>query len=257
MQQEPVKAIIVDDEQYSRESLKGLLQRHCPQVIFCGESANAAGARDLIAEVQPGLVFLDIAMPGESGLELLKSLGEVPFEVIFATAHDEYVLQALRLSAADYLQKPIDAGELMSAVSNAAQRLATRDSQLLLRTLQHNLESKKTKLDKRLCVGTLRGFQVVDISSVIYCEADHNYTHFFCTGNSSIVASRTLADYESILCDSGFFRVHKSTLINLDHVREYVRGDGGEVIMSNGKSLTVSRRRKEEFLEKTKQLFKQ
>jgi two-component system, LytTR family, response regulator len=252
----PVKTIIVDDELYSRQSLKRLLERHCPQVLLCGECDNTATARLMIEEFQPGLVFLDIAMPGESGLEFLKSLGDIPFEVIFATAHDEYVLQALRLSAADYLQKPIDAGELVQAVSNATHRLQEKDNQLSLKTLQYNLESKKNHAGMRLCIGTLHGFQVVDIGSIIYCEADHNYTNFTCTGNTKIVASRPLADYETILKDSDFFRVHKSTLINLNQVKEYLRGDGGEVIMSNGKTLAVSRRRKDEFLERAKRQFK-
>jgi two-component system LytT family response regulator len=251
-----VRSIIVDDELFSRESLKKLLERHCPHIALCGEAGNTDDARKLIAAHQPGLVFLDIAMPGESGLEFLARMGEVDFEVIFATAHDEYVLQALRLSAVDYLQKPIDTTQLIHAVSNATQRLQAKNSQLLLKTLQHNLEPKTNEADMRLCIGTLRGFQVVDISSIIYCEADHNYTNFTCTGNTKIVASRPLADFEEVLAGSGFFRIHKSTLINLNQVKEYLRGDGGEVIMRDGTTLTVSRRRKDEFLEKIKSLFK-
>jgi two-component system, LytTR family, response regulator len=204
-------------------------------------------ARALIEEHQPHLLFLDIAMPGESGLDFLKTFDTIPFEVIFATAHDEYVLQA---------KKPIDAAELKEAVSNVSRRLLAKESQLSIKTLQHNLESKKNKAGLRLCVSTLKGFQVLDIHSILYCEADHNYTNFVCTGNNRVVASRPLVDYETLLQDNHFFRVHKSTLINLNQVKEYIRGDGGEVIMNNGTAVTVSRRRKDEFLEKMRQLFK-
>lgn len=251
-----MKAILVDDEPDGIRTLKKMLELHCPQVEIAATCADAVSAKQEIGEVRPQVVFLDIQMPGKSGLELLTELSVKDFEVIFVTAHNEYMLQALQYSAADYLLKPVDEDRLIEAVQRVEKRLEGNKKDDRRATLLHNLGKTGQPAAMRLCLPTMKGFMVLKLEEIIYCEAERSYTVFHLEGNKTVTVSKPLFDYDALLKDTSFLRVHKSFLINLHHVREYQRGEGGLVIMSNNAEIEVSRRKKDQFLLKIKEVFR-
>jgi two-component system, LytTR family, response regulator len=251
-----MKAILVDDEPDGIRALKKMLELHCPQVKIEATCSNAVLAKEKIPEVHPDVVFLDIQMPGKSGLELLTELPSRNFEVIFVTAHNEYMLQALQYSAADYLLKPVDEDRLMEAVERVEKRLASGKKEERTEALLHNLSKAGNPSEMRLCLPTLKGFIVLKLDEIIYCEAERSYTVFHLEGKKIVTVSRPLIEYENLLEDTSFLRIHKSFLINMRHVKEYQKGEGGLVILSDGTEIEVSRRKKDMFLEKVKEVFR-
>ncbi|MBS1607001.1 MAG: response regulator [Bacteroidetes bacterium] len=251
-----MRAILVDDEPDGIRTLMKLLELHCPEVEVVATCPNAATAEQKLGELRPDLVFLDVQMPGKSGLEMLAGLSEMNFKVIFVTAHNEYVLQALRFSAVDYLMKPVDEDRLIEAVMRAKERVRQERDPEQTETLLHNINKVGSPMEMRLCLPTLKGFSVVKLEEIVYCEAQRSYTIFRLVDNKTVIISKPLFDYDRLLADTIFFRIHKSYLINLLHVKEYIRGEGGTVIMSNGMEIEVSRRKKELFLTKVKEHFK-
>jgi two-component system LytT family response regulator len=251
-----MRAILVDDEPDGIRTLKKMLELHCPEVDIVATCPNAAIAEEKLAELRPDLVFLDVQMPGKSGLEMLADLPETNLKVIFVTAHNEYVLQALQFSAVDYLMKPVDEDRLVEAVDRVKKRLLYENDDLQKAALLHNIKKAGSPLEMRLCLPTQKGFTIVKLEDILYCEAQRSYTAFRLAPNKTLLVSKPLFDYERLLTDTSFLRVHKSFLINLLHVREYERGEGGTVIMSNGMEIEVSRRKKDLFLAKIKESFK-
>ena len=251
-----MKAILVDDEPDGIRTLKKMLELHCPNVQVAATCSNAVAAKHEIKELQPDVVFLDIQMPGKSGLELLTELPVKNFEIIFVTAHNEYMLQALQYSAADYLLKPVDEDRLIEAVQRVESRLEAGKKEGMTEALLHNLSKTGNPSEMRLCLPTLKGFIVLKLEEIIYCEAERSYTVFHLDKNKTVIVSKPLLDYENLLKDTSFLRIHKSFLINLHHVREYQRGEGGMVIMSDDAEIEVSRRKKDQFLLKIKEAFR-
>jgi two-component system, LytTR family, response regulator len=250
-----LKAVLVDDEPRGLSSLQKLLEYNCPVVEIAALCSSADEAKAVIADTQPQLVFLDISMPEKSGFDLLDEIGEPNFEIIFVTAYNDFMLQAFRFSCVDYLLKPVDDNQLVEAVNRAAKRIDGERSGSL-ETLLHNLKAPQSGQKLKICITSLKGFQVIKLSDIIYCEANRNYTSFHLENQKPIIASKTVYDYETLLEDSGFVRIHKSFLVNLEHVKEYNRGEGGTVVMSNNYELEVSRRRKELFLNKMREFYK-
>jgi len=236
--------------------LTKLLELYCPNLQIIGECEDAMVAEKEIERLKPDLIFLDVAMPGKNGIEFLKELKEIKFEVIFVTAHDKYIMQALRMAAVDYLLKPVEEQQLMNAVENAAKRIESKKINNNIETFLHNMSQKQQQQELQLCIPSLQGFQVVQINDVLYCEADNTYTIFHLKNGKKAVASRPLIDYEVLLEDANFFRIHKSSLINMKHIKEYQKGEGGTVIMSDDKALDVSRRKKDLFITRMKEVFK-
>jgi two-component system LytT family response regulator len=251
-----MKAIIVDDEPDGIRTLKKLLELNCPDVEIASTFSSADAAKSKLDELRPDLLFLDVRMPGKSGLDMLAEIGEHKFEVIFVTAHNEYLLQALQFSAVDYLMKPVDEDRLVESVDRVKKRLQVETDQAQSEALLHNLSKAGSPMEMRLCLPTLKGFTIVKLEDIVYCEAQRSYTIFRITGNKTIMISKPLFDYEQLLAGTIFLRVHKSFLINLHHIKEYLRGEGGTVIMSNGMEIEVSRRKKDLFLTKVKEYFK-
>ena len=251
-----MKAILVDDEPDGIRALQKMLEIHCPQVKIEASCSNAATAKQQIAEISPDVIFLDIQMPGKSGLELLQELPDKNFEVIFVTAHNEYMLQALQYSAADYLLKPVDEERLVEAVQRVEKKLEAGKREDLTEALLHNLSKSGNPSEMRLCLPTLKGFIVLKLEEIIYCEAERSYTIFHLEGKRTVTVSRPLIDYDNLLKDTTFLRIHKSFLINMHHVREYQKGEGGMVILSDNTEIEVSRRKKDEFLMKIKEAFR-
>lgn len=242
-----MKAIIIDDEKHCREVLATLIQKYCPEVVVTDSFAGGEAALSHFKKTLPDLLFLDIEMPGMNGFEFLEKCPERNFEIIFTTAYNEYAIKAIKHSALDYLLKPIDRDELISAVEKAklqnVQKSSARVDQLL-----SALSLKKNS--KRFGVPTLDGLIMLDSEEILYCESDGPYCTFYFNNNvKPLLTSKTLKEAEEVLLGGGdFFRVHHSFLINLKYIQKYIRGEGGEVIMSNGKNIPVARSRKQDFL---------
>ncbi|MCB0686526.1 MAG: response regulator transcription factor [Saprospiraceae bacterium] len=240
-----IRSIIIDDENHCIDSLKVLLKKHCPEVTV-DESFNTAKEGLLFLKQNPiDLLFLDIEMPWMNGIELLTILGEFNFSVIFTTAHDQYAIQALRLSAIDYLLKPIDPRDLKQAVSRIIQQ-ESRGYVDGIKNLQHNLNPAKS--NHRVGIPTRDGIDYILIEDIIYCEADSNYAHLYLIGNKHIIMSKPLKELEKQLASYDFCRIHQSYLININHLVKYIRGNAGYVIMINDAHLNVSRAKKQELL---------
>jgi two-component system, LytTR family, response regulator len=251
-----MKALLVDDEPDGIRTLKKLLELNCPDVEIAATTSNAVNATEELAHATPDVVFLDIRMPGKSGFDLLAEQREKNFEVIFVTAHSQYMLQALQFSAVDYLMKPVDEDRLTEAVDRVRTRLMSAEKNRRTETLLYNINKAGSPNEMRLCVPTQKGFTVLKLEDIVYCEAQRSYTIFRLLNNKSVIISRPLFDYERLLSDTVFIRVHKSFLINMLHVKEYIRGEGGTVIMTNGMEIEVSRRKKEVFMTRIKEFFK-
>ena len=239
-------AIIVDDERNSCETLRALLEDFCKDVEVIAICQTVDDAAAAIANLRPDVVFLDVNMKGENGFQLLNKVEKIDFEIVFATAHSEYAIKAFKFSAVDYLLKPIDVNELRNAVQKVEKRklanVVSKYDQLL-----QNLKPNNEK-NYKLALPSSAGLTFVKVSDIIYCEADSNYTLFYLTDGKKVLVSQTLKEYEEMLQPQRFFRIHHSYLINLDLVKQYIRGEGGQVVMVNGATLDVSKRKKEEFL---------
>jgi two-component system LytT family response regulator len=239
------KAIIVDDEDRSRQTLNGLISRYCPEVTVIGEAASVTEAKQLLAIHAPDLVFLDIQLPDGTGCDLLEQIPDRRFDVIFTTAHDEYSLKAFQYAALHYLLKPISYVQLREAIARMKPPVKDeRDERY--RVMHEQLHENR----KNIVLTSLEGFVVVQIDDIVRLEADANYTHIFFTKEKPFVASRNLSHFEELLSDAGFVRVHNKHLVNVKHVRGYHRGRGGYVEISDGSQVEVSIRKKDEFLEK-------
>ena len=251
-----MNAMIIDDEPDGIGTLSRLLERHCPQVNLVATCTDPLKAHQVIRELSPEVVFLDIQMPAKSGMKILSELPEKAFEVIFVTAHSEYMLQALQYSAADYLLKPVDEDKLVEAVQRAMYRLQYGRQPVRSQVLLHNLYNAGSPVNMRLCIPSLKGFVIVKLEDIVYCQAERSYTVFHFNNSKAMTSSKPLAEYDQLLGDADFLRVHKSFLINLQHVKEYQRGEGGMAIMSNGHEIEISRRRKDVFLERIRVVCK-
>ena len=238
--------LIVDDELQSRLLIKALLLKDFPQFMV-EEADSVNSAKQKIAQFRPDLVFLDVQMRDETGFDLLDQVGAVNFGIIFTTAHSEYALKAFRYSAIDYLMKPIDSEEFTSAVSKALSRIKNQQSTSEQIEFLREVRSSRKTPDK-LTVPTSEGFLFVNIKDILYCHAVGNYTEFHLAGQQKIVSSYTLGYYDEILSSHHFFRVHRSYLVNLLHIRMYKRGEGGTIVMNDGNEIEISRNHKEAFL---------
>ena len=241
-----ITAIIIDDEAKGRLALREKILAYCQQVKIVAEAANGQEGLALIQQHKPQLVFLDIEMPKMNGFEMLNALPEKNFHIIFTTAYDQYAIKAIKYAAFDYLLKPIDIEELKATVEKIEQKegyQTQRQAELLKQNIQH----PKKQLNK-LAIPTLEGLLFFDINDIIHLEAHSNYTFIHFLGKSKITASKTLKEFEEILPEAIFFRTHHSHLINLNHIKRYIKGDGGQIELQNGNYVDVSRRKKEAFL---------
>lgn len=235
-----IKSIIIDDEPDGRALLKLMVEQYCPGLSVLAICDSAMSGIQAIEEHKPDLVFLDIEMPGMNGFAMLESLGSVNFEVIFVTSYDQYAIKAFRVNALDYLLKPLDEKELVSAVDRCATQVQKNKTVPLISSVPNSA--------KRLVLPVRDGYFFVNVINIIRLEADGNYTQIFLQDGSKHVVAKTLKDFEQNLVEYQFIRVHKSHLINLNFVKRYIRGEGGIVVMSDNSEIEVSRRSKEAFL---------
>lgn len=242
-----IRSIVVEDERVSRETLLALLAEHCPTVEIVGVADSVQSGVEVIRKHTPDLIFLDIEMPYGNAFDLLEQIRDIHCEVIFTTAFDVYAIRAIKICALDYLLKPISPEELTAAVDRAGKQLSrtNRSLEALIENLSHKQHGQH-----KIVLPTLEDLVFVQIDDIIRCEASGNYTMFYLVNGERIIVSKTLKEYDLILSDMNFFRAHHSNLININHVRKYIRGEGGYVVMCDNSQVMVSRRRKEELLKK-------
>jgi two-component system LytT family response regulator len=244
---EKIRTVIIDDEPHGRLALKNALEKFCPQVKIEGICSDPEEAIEAIRKVHPDLVFLDVQMPVMSGFDLLQALMPVSFEVIFITAYDHYAIKAIKFSALDYLLKPLDVDELIHAVEKVKSRRQDAGNSYRYQSVLNNIYQEYGKIEK-LAVPSSEGIDFYNTKDIIYCKADGHYTTLYMKNKRRELITRNLKDIENMLVNSGFCRVHNSYLINLRHVKKYIRGEGGYVILLEDHHVDISRRKKDEFL---------
>lgn len=242
-----MRTLIIDDEQECRRATRLIAEKYCPNLQIVGEADSVATGLKAIDQLQPELVLLDIQMQDGTGFDLVQHYETIPFKIIFITSFDQYALQAFQLSALDYLLKPIEPELLIKAVHKA---ITVDVSHTIKQQVEIQLATLQTK--QRIALPTLEGLEIFNLDDIMYCESDSNYTMFYLKNNSKFMVSRTIKEYEDILPEKQFVRIHKSYIINLLFVTKYIKGDGGDIVLSNGVCLPIARLRKDKLLEKLK-----
>lgn len=241
-----MKAIIVDDEESARMTLRSILEGFFKEVTIIGEADSPQLAIQLIEKQKPDVVFLDIQMGSQSGFDVLESLSERKFQTIIVSAHKHHAYDSFRFKAVDYLLKPVRIKDLRAALEKVKENVKiVREvaGQALIRAVSEE------QYRLQLVVPDFEGFSVIKLADIIRCEGSGNYADFILTGDRRVIGSKNLKDLEELLIPHGFFRIHRSHIINVYHVSRYVRGRGGEVVMSDDTILPVSRERKEPMME--------
>ncbi|MBS1637823.1 MAG: response regulator transcription factor [Bacteroidetes bacterium] len=233
------KTIIIDDEENSRSNTRNMLTNYCPEIEVIAEAGSGMEGKKLIQELKPQVVFCDINMPGMSGLEMIDSLVHRDFCLIFLTAYSEHGINAVKAGATDYLMKPLILSELQGAVKKVIQFYEQKGGATPGGSNDKNL----------VLINHSKGFTLIDYKDIVWLEASDNYTNLFLNTGKKIVASKTLKEFEAILPTTVFFRIHRSSLINVDYIKEYSNAEGGTIIMSDGTNIQVSKARSQEFAE--------
>lgn len=242
-----IKAVIIEDKPVNAKRLNKLIHEYCPDVNVEGIADSVKTGFTLLKEKNPELVFLDIELPDGTGFDLLEHFQKVNFHIIFTTAHDKYAIKAIKFSAVDYLLKPIDGKELYASVQRVALRSANTNTENTIHFLKEQIKSGHKDFSK-IALPTMDGFLYLALSDIIYCEAKDNYTLFHLINKKNVLVTRSLKEYEELLIDSNFYRIHHSYLINLAHMVKYAKGAGGYAIMSDDSMVEVAKRKREEFL---------
>lgn len=238
------QVVIIDDEEKSRVTLSAFIDKYCPGLQITGQADGVKSGIDLIKTSEPDVVFLDIEMNDGTGFDVIEALPDPTFDVIFVTAYNQYALKAFRYSAIDYLLKPINPEELLQAVHKLSDTDRIDQIEKKLEALLLN----KNKLQK-IAFPSMEGVRLEEVKDIIYCESDNYYTIVHFNNHEKLVVSKTLKEYDQMLSEEGFFRIHQKFLINLTHLKNFSKSDGGFVTLSNGKELSVARRKKEELLQ--------
>jgi len=243
-----IRAILVDDEKNALEMMEWLLKTYCPQVNIVAMCNSAEMGLEAIQRHQPDVVFLDIEMPKMNGFDMLEQFDKLFFDVVFCTAYDQFAIRAFRYSALNYLLKPVDPDDLKATIQRIEEKkqIPTRQQfELLMQQIKQPAKSTP----QRIALTTNDGLVFVPTADIIYCEAESNYTNVVLAGGRKILISKVLKDIDEALSGPDFYRVHSSFLININHIKKFVRGDGGYIIMDNDAIVSISRTRKQEFME--------
>jgi two-component system LytT family response regulator len=241
-----LSTILIDDQEICTEMLKDMLEKDTSDVEVKAVCHSGKEGIKAIKKHDPDLIILDVEMPGMSGFDMLREIKEPGFEVIFTTAFDKYSIEAIRFSALDYLLKPVTPHELKSAIDKVENK-HNKNINRQFKTLFKNLHETKRQVNQ-VALPALEGLIFVNVVDIIHCESDSNYTTLFLKSGEKMMVTKTLKDIEGLLEGNNFFRIHHSHLINMIHIKKYVRGNAGYVVMSDGADINVARNRKEDFL---------
>jgi len=240
-----IRAVIIDDEQNNLDNLSRLLEKHCPDIVVAATALTADEGREMILHQKPDLLFLDIQMPGKNGFELLQSLPEHFFGIIFVTAFDQYGIPAVKFAAIDYLLKPIDTLELKTAVSKAISRYSEKKQNLQLDNLLQLLKHQQEKDTHRIALATAKETRLVRTQDIVRCESSNNYTTFFLLSGEKLLVSKPIFEFDELLKDYGFLRCHQSHLVNKKFIKSWVKEDGDFLLLEDASLVPVSRKKKE------------
>lgn len=247
-----ITALLIDDDSNLRNGMKGLLSMYAPDIAILGEADSVKSGIKAIEEYQPDVVFLDIQLGDGTGFDILEQImlkqGSINTHVVFITAHEEYAVKAFRFSALDYLLKPVDPEDLNAVIEKIKKVLANNETFAHIDLLLENI-SKKVDKFKRIALSTAEGIHLFEVSDIVRLESQDNYTKFYIQNNKPVLISKTLKEYEDLLSEQGFERIHQSHLINLAYLRSYIKKDGGYAVMADGSHLPISQRKKERLQE--------
>lgn len=246
-----IKTLIIEDEQKSRDVLLKIIEKSCPELKVIGNASNVAEGVELIKSLKPDLVFLDITMPDGSGFDLLEQVSDQKFDLIFATASNSHAIRAFKYSACDYLLKPIDIEELRNAVLRVVKRKSEVPDMGNLNFLIQQLKRSDDNFQK-ITLPTGNAYEIINLKDIVRCEADGSYTYFYLVDKRKLMVSASLKHYEELLPENDFIRVHHHNLINMNHVVRFLKEDGGYAVMSDGSKIEISRRKKDQFMERLK-----
>ncbi|NHN26093.1 response regulator transcription factor [Flavobacterium jejuense] len=247
-----ITAILIDDDKNLRDGMKGLLDRFAPNIKIIGEADSLQTGIDAIDKLNPQVVFLDIQLNDGTGFDILEQLalknGTIKSNIVFITAHEQYAIKAFRFSALDFLLKPVDPDELQKVIKKIETVLEKTNDYAHIDLLLENIR-KKVDNFKRIALSTSDGIHLFEINDIIRCESEDNYTKFYIKNNKTVLISKTLKEYEELLTEHGFERIHQSHLINLAYLKSYIKKDGGYVVMADNSNLPISQRKKERLQE--------
>jgi two-component system LytT family response regulator len=243
-----IRSVLIDDETNSLEMMEWLLKTYCPQVSIEAMCNAADKGLEAINKYKPDVVFLDIEMPHMNGFDLLEQFDRLFFDVVFCTAYDQFALKAFKYSALNYLLKPVDPDDLKETIRRLEEKKSVPSKQQIELLLQ-NIRQPAKPVVQRIALTTNDGMMFVSTNDILYCEAESNYTTVVLSEGKKIMVSKVLKDIDEALSGPDFFRVHNSYLINLNHIKKFVRGEGGYVIMNDGANISTSRSRRQEFME--------
>ena len=247
-----ITAVLIDDDENLRDGMRGLLELYAPEIKIIGEAEDVQTGTSIIEKLRPQVVFLDILLHDGTGFDILEQIaqrnGKTTSHIVFITAHEEYAIKAFRFSALDFLLKPVDPDELQKVIAKIMAVLERNDNYAHIDLLIENIR-KKVDNFKRIALSTADGIHVFEVADIIRCEGEDNYTTFYIKNNKPVIISRTLKEYEDLLGEYGFERIHQSHLINLAYLKSYIKKDGGYVVMADNANLPISQRKKERLQE--------
>ena len=239
-----IRTLVIDDERSNREYLISMLDKYFPNIKVVGEASSVRSGIEAIRSLGPDMVFLDIRLGDGEGFDILSEIGTIDFKLIFITAFEEYALKAIKFSALDYLLKPVVLSDLQEAIEKVETQIQ-RDLNVQLAEMNMNLQSVSKK---RIVLRTADKLHLIPVNDIIRCEADRNYVNFYLQGGRKIVISSPMKDFEEILGEQGFFRLHKSHIVNISCIESYIKSDGGQVVLSDGTRLPVADRKKADLM---------
>jgi len=243
-----IKSIIIDDEQHCIDALKSDLDKYCGNVEVCATCCSGKEGILAIKKHKPRLIFLDVEMPWMNGFEMLEMLDHIDFCIIFTTAYDKFAAKAFRISAVDYLLKPVDVNDLKIAVKKAEEKILASEGAVNIQNLLHNI--RQPAQHQKIAFPQREGYEFIPAGNILYCNAEGAYTDIHLTGGKKFLVSKTLGDIEEMLPSDIFHRIHHSTIVNLENITNLSRSDGGYVMMNNGERLMISKAKKDMLLQR-------
>ncbi|HQW68469.1 MAG TPA: LytTR family DNA-binding domain-containing protein [Flavobacterium sp.] len=243
-----ITAVLIDDDKHLRTGLKALLERYTNEIQIIGEAESVKTGVELLKTLNPQVIFLDIHLNDGTGFDILEKLGKTTAHIVFITAHEQYAVKAFKFSALDFILKPVDPEELQSTIVKIKEVVGKSSSFDHIDLLLENIR-KKVDNFKRIALSTSDGIHLFEVSDIIRCEAKVNYTEFFIKNHKPLLISRTLKEYEELLTEHGFERIHQSHLINLSYLKSYIKSDGGYVIMADNTNIPIAQSKKERLQE--------